>query len=357
MQSFIVLLAIVASLFAATNAFSPTNTVNRVTVRGSTVVMDGKTRVLRDRIKSVKNTRRITEAMRLVAAARVRRAQEAVLKSRPLVARLQGLYKDLLAAVKQEDLELPILEVRDVKKVSLVVITGDRGLCGSYNSAVIKATTRRIARLKEQGIEVELVLVGRKGQQWWAKKGLPIGGTFPLGNNPSPEVGARLSNFLIARFLSKRVDAAEVIYTRFNNLISSEPSIRTLLPLSLTGIESENDEIFMMTSEDGKLTLKRAEKEEEAPFGSVDAIFEEEPSEILKTVLQLYFGSTVMRCMQESVASELASRMTAMQSASNNAKKITTVLSQVYNRARQASVTQEMLEIVAGASSMTEGKE
>lgn len=238
-----------------------------------------------------------------------------------------------------------------MKKVSLVVVTGDRGLCGGYNSAVIKMATKRIEKLKEQGIKVQLVLVGRKGDQWFGKRPTPIAGKFELGNVPQASVGSELSNLLIAQFLTEEVDAAELIYTRFINLISCEPSIRTLLPLTLSGIESDMDEVFMITTKDGKMVLdkKIAQAEAEAePLG--DFIFEDEPAEILNTMLTLYFSATVMRCMQESVASELASRMTAMAAASNNAKKIAATLSQAYNRARQAGVTQEMLEIVGGAS-------
>lgn len=346
----ILLLLVVLS---AVVAFSPTNNVIRNYIRGNTVVMDGKTRVLRDRIKSVKNTRRITEAMRLVAAARVRRAQEAVLKTRPLLSQLQLVYKTVLDACNQEEIDLPILEVRDVKTVGLVLVTGDRGLCGSYNSAVIKATTKRIQKLNSQGINVQLVLVGRKGEQWFVKRPTPVAATFTLGNIPQPSVGSQLSNLLIAKFLAAEIDAAEIIYTRFNNLISSEPSIRTLLPLSLTGIESEEDEVFKVTTKDGKMIMQK-QPAEGTPASMPDYIFEDEPAEILSTMLTLYFSATVMRCMQESVASELASRMTAMQSASNNAKKIVNRLSQVYNRARQATITQELLEVVAGASALSD---
>lgn len=194
----------------------------------------------------------------------------------------------------------------------------------------------------------QLFLVGRKGEQWFTRRDVPIAGTFKLGNVPQVTVGSGLANTLVAEFLAKEIDAAEIIYTRFNNLISCEPAIRTILPLSLTGIEEEEDEVFKLTTSDGKLSLKKEApaKEELTP----DFIFEDEPAKILNTMLTLYFSSTLMKCMQESVASELSSRMTAMQSASNNAKKIVTLLSQSYNRARQASVTQEMLEIVAGAS-------
>jgi F-type H+-transporting ATPase subunit gamma len=196
------------------------------------------------------------------------------------------------------------------------------------------------------------VLVGRKGDQWFSRRSTPIAAKFTLGNVPQPSVGSSLSNFLIAQFLSKEIDAAEIIYTRFNNLISCEPSIRTMLPLSTTGIESEEDEIFKITTKDGKMTLAKSNSAASTDqLFQADYIFEDEPADILDTMLTLYFSATMMRCMQESVASELASRMTAMQSASNNAKKLTNVLSQVYNRARQATVTQEMLEIVAGAGS------
>lgn len=194
--------------------------------------------------------------------------------------------------------------------------------------------------------------MGRKGEQWFGRRPIPIAATFVLGNSPQPSVGSELANLLIAQFLTGESDAAEIIYTRFNNLISSEPSIRTVLPLSLTGIESEEDEIFKVTTKDGKMVLQKQAPVEEGPITLPDYIFEDEPADILNTMLTLYFSSTIMRCMQESVASELASRMTAMQSASNNAKKIVAVLSQVYNRARQASVTQEMLEIVSGASTV-----
>ena len=259
-----------------------------------------------------------------------------------------------MEACNQEDIQLPILEVRDVKKVSLVLVTGDRGLCGGYNSAVIKQVTRRVETLKEQGIESQLILVGRKGEQWFAKRPVAKSAIFPLGNVPQPSVGSELANLLVAQFLTGEIDAAEIIYTRFNNLISSTPTIRTLLPLSTTGIEDANDEIFMMTTEDGKMVVKPVDAKVDDNVAVPDYIFEDEPADILNTMLTLYFSSTIMRCMQESVASELASRMTAMQSASNNAKKLTGVLSQKYNRARQATVTNEILEISAGAAALSE---
>ena len=197
--------------------------------------------------------------------------------------------------------------------------------------------------------------MGKKGEQWFTKRPTPVVATFNLGNVPQPSTGSQLANLLVAQFLTNEIDAAEVIYTRFNNLISSETSIRTLLPLSLSGIESEEDEVFKVTTKEGKLVVLKQEditskQQQVAP----DYIFEDEPASILSPMLTLYFSTTIMRCLQESVASELSSRMTAMQSASNNAKKIGLKLAQIYNRARQATVTQEILEISAGAAALSE---
>jgi F-type H+-transporting ATPase subunit gamma len=157
--------------------------------------------------------------------------------------------------------------------------------------------------------QVQLVLVGRKGEQWFIKRETPVAASFILGNVPQPSVGSDLANLLVGQFLSGEVDAAEIIFTRFNNLISYDPTIRTLLPLSLSGIESENDEVFKVTTKDGKMTMA---KQPAAGVSEVvpEYIFEDEPVGILETMLTLYFSATLMRCMQESVASELASRMT-----------------------------------------------
>merc|ERR550537_570430 len=132
--------------------------------------MGATIRELRDRVGSVKNTKKITSAMKLVAAAKVRRAQEAVLRSRPFSETLERILGGLLQRVKTQGLDIPLLESRTVKKVGLVTITGDRGLCGSYNSAAIKQTEARIATLKEQGVEVELILIGNKGCTYFRRR-------------------------------------------------------------------------------------------------------------------------------------------------------------------------------------------
>merc|ERR1712151_9217 len=140
----------------------------------SGIVMGATIRELRDRVGSVKNTRKITSAMKLVAAAKVRRAQEACLRSRPFSETLERILGGLLKRLKTEALDIPLLEEREAKKVGLVVITGDRGLCGSYNAAAIKKTEARIAELKEQGVGVELILIGNKGGTYFKRRETPI---------------------------------------------------------------------------------------------------------------------------------------------------------------------------------------
>jgi F-type H+-transporting ATPase subunit gamma len=146
--------------------------------------------------------------------------------------------------------------------------------------------------------QTQLILVGRKGEQWFIRRPTPVAATFVLGNIPQPSVGSELANLLVAQFLTKEVDACEIIYTRFNNLISYDPSIRTLLPLTLSGIESEEDDVFKVTTKDGKMVMQKQAPVATGPVATPDYIFEDEPTEILQTMLTLYFSATIMRCMQ-----------------------------------------------------------
>merc|ERR1719395_62203 len=153
--------------------------------RVADVQMGASIRELRDRVGSVKNTKKITSAMKLVAAAKVRRAQEAVLRSRPFSETLERILGGLLQRVKTEGLDIPLLEARAVKKVGLVAITGDRGLCGAYNSAAIKQTEQRINTLKEQGVEVELICIGTKGSTYFKRRETRVREAYNCGQSPT----------------------------------------------------------------------------------------------------------------------------------------------------------------------------
>jgi F-type H+-transporting ATPase subunit gamma len=356
----------VASAFTTQHSAFTTNTpsvgerVNNVVSESSahrnrraTIVMDGKANAIRDRISSVKNTKKITMAMKLVAAAKVRRAQDAVLATRPFSETLQSVFGGLIQRLGGEVADLPLLTQREVKKVTLCTITGDRGLCGGYNSFMIKKTEARYKELKASGIDVDLVLVGKKAIKYFKNRNYPIRKKFECGQNPNAKEALAISEELLNTYLSGESDAIELLYTKFVSLIASTPSVRTLVPFSASEITTKGDEVFQLTSDDGQFGVERTElgvaEPQEFPN---DMIFEQDPIQIVNSILPLYLNGQILRCLQESVASELAARMQSMQSASDNAGELAKKLSLEYNRARQAAVTQEILEIVAGAQAL-----
>lgn len=308
----------------------------------------GQLREIRDRISSVKNTQKITDAMRLVAAAKVRRAQDAVLRTRPFSETLQQVLGNLIKRLNVDYKDLPLLAQREAKKVLMVLITGDRGLCGGYNNYVIRKAEMRAKELLKSGIEVELVTIGAKGQTYFKNRDVPIRRHFMCTQAPTADQATSISEELLADYLSGDVDRVELVYTRFVSLIASQASVRTIVPLSPQGIESDEDEIFQLTTKGGKLGVKvETIQNKESPDFPVDMLFEQDPLQILNAILPLYLNGQILRTLQESVASELAARMTAMSNASENAKELGKDLSLTYNRGRQASITQEISEICA----------
>jgi F-type H+-transporting ATPase subunit gamma len=308
---------------------------------------------IRDRISSVKNTRKITEAMRLVAAAKVRRAQEQVLRSRPFADRLARVLQNLESRLAFENTDSPLLATREVRKITLLSVTGDRGLCGGYNSQVIKKTELRFAELKRQGYEVDLVLLGRKAITYFTNRSYPIQATFTgLEQVPTAADANKVASEILADFLSGATDRVEIIYTKFINLVSSSPVSQTLLPLDPQDIAAPDDELFRLVTKDGKLTVETIEVANTQTALPSDFVFEQGPEKLLNALLPLYLNNQLLRALQEAAASELANRMTAMNNASDNAKALAKTLTLDYNKARQAAITQEILEVVAGSGTV-----
>lgn len=308
---------------------------------------------IRDRIQSVKNTKKITEAMRLVAAAKVRRAQEQVIATRPFADRLAQVLYGLQARLRFEEANLPLLRKRDVKTVGILVISGDRGLCGGYNSNVIRRAENRAKELKAEGIDYRFVLVGRKASQYFQRREQPIEAVFSgLEQVPTAAEASQIADTLLELFLSETVDKVELVYTRFVSLISSRPVIQTLLPLDPQGLEVADDEIFRLTTRGGQFEVSREKVTAAVQSFPKDMIFEQDPTQILDALLPLYLNNQLLRALQESSASELAARMTAMSSASDNAKELIGSLTLSYNKARQAAITQEILEVVGGSEAL-----
>ncbi len=309
---------------------------------------------IRDRIVSVKNTRKITEAMRLVAAAKVRRAQDQVLKSRPFADKLARVLENIQSRVQFEAVDSPLLSKRKVKAISLVCITADRGLCGGYNTNIIKKVETRYAELIKQGYEPNLILVGKKAIGYFQnrKDKYVIKSTFKeLEQVPTAIDSEGITNEVLAEFLSENSDRVEIIYTKFITLVSCAPVVQTLLPLDPQGIAEENDEIFRLTTKNSKLLVEKSniEKNDSEKLPS-DIVFEQSPNQLLDSLLPLYLQNQILRALQESAASELACRMTAMNNASDNAKELASTLNLTYNKARQAAITQEILEVVGGSA-------
>ncbi|CAE8593372.1 unnamed protein product [Polarella glacialis] len=327
------------------------------------VQMGGVDKLISDRIKSVEKTGKLTDAMRLVAAAKVRRAQDGVAKSRPFSDELSGMIKGLVKKLKGSGLEaeLPMLRVPDkVTNVGLVLVTANRGLCGAYNTFVLKMAKRRIEALNAQGIAPKLIIVGKKALASLKTRLLDVEKNYTetffgmpdsINAAKASEIGDAIRNL----FLSGEVDKVEILYAKFYNLIKNEPTIRTLLPLSPTGFDDPNDETFRMTSEDGRLKVEK-EKVPAAKARNIesDVIFDQPPEVILNSMLPLYLNSQLLSILFDAQASELSSRMTAMKAATDNAKELKKKLTMIYNKKRQEGITAEISEICAGAMALDE---
>jgi len=316
---------------------------------------------MRDRIQSVGNTQKITDAMKLVAAAKVRRAQDAVINARPFSEALVKVLFAINTRLAGEDIEVPLCDVRPVKTVLLLVCTGDRGLCGGFNNFIIRKTEQRVAELQAQGVEAKLITIGKKGSTYFGKRTgkYNVLKQFQMGQAPSTKEAQAVADEVFAEFVSEESDKVEMIYSRFVSLLAADPTVQTLLPLSAEGqvcdvngvcVDAANDEIFKLTSEDGEFSVKREKAPTEVSAFEGVMTFEQDPNQILDALLPLYMNSQVLRALQESLASELAARMNAMSTASDNAKELKKEITLIYNRKRQAKITSEIIELVAGAS-------
>ncbi|XP_020230566.1 ATP synthase gamma chain, chloroplastic [Cajanus cajan] len=319
-------------------------------------------RELRHRIQTVDATHKLTEAMKLVAAARVRRAQEAVVSARPFSSNLAAVLADVAQRLQDDGVSTPLTASRPVKTVALVVVTADRGLCGGFNKSVISKAATRIEELKKLGLGCVVISVGKKGNSFFARNGknsdpfVKVDSFIEIGGFPTAKEAQVIADDVFSLFVSEEVDKVELVYTKFVSLVRFEPVIGPLLPFVNDGNGNCGDGVFRLSTKEGKLALERDvvrfRKEGE---GLVLPLmeFEQDPVQILDAMLPLYLNSQILRGLQESVASELAARMGAMAAATDNAVELGKSLSVAYNRERQAKITGELLEIVAGAEALT----
>jgi F-type H+-transporting ATPase subunit gamma len=220
----------------------------------------------------------------------------------------------------------------------------------------------RIRELTAQGIEVLVITIGNKGSQYFKRRPqYNLVRSFALGQSPTTKEAQAIADEIFSDFVSAKVDKVEMVYTKFQSLVSSDPVVQSMLPLTPAGemcdvdgncIDPAEDELFRLTTRDGTLTLEReAVRTETAEFDQ-SLIFEQDPEQLLDALLPLYLNSVILRALQESLASELAARMNAMNSASDNAKSLGKALTTAYNRKRQAAITSQIIEIVSGANAL-----
>ncbi|KAJ4844377.1 hypothetical protein Tsubulata_002322 [Turnera subulata] len=320
-------------------------------------------RELRERINTVKNTHKITEAMKLVAAAKVRRAQEAVISGRPFAENLLRVLYDISEQLQFEDIDVPLTNVRPVKKVALLVVTGNQGLCGGFNNAVLKKAETRMLELESLGLDYTVISVGKKGNAYFKRRpGVLVDRFLEWEGFPTVKDAHVIADNAFSLFVSEEVDKVELVYTKFVSLIKSDPVIRTLLPLSPVGricdangncVDAVEDEFFRLTSKEGKLAVERDSVRMNRDGLKPLMQFEQDPVQILDSMMPLYLNSQILRVLQESLASELSARMNAMKTATDNAVELKKTLSVAYNRKRQTKITGEILEITTGAEALS----
>ncbi len=284
-----------------------------------------KLKAIRKRIGSVKNTAKITKAMKMVAAARLRKAQQAIETLRPYAYRTRDIISQLAARADFSD--HPLLEHREPKKVELLILTSDRGLCGAFNSN-INRTAERYIRVNELGhSSIELDIVGRRGLEYFKRREAPINTVFrDVLINPNQERASEIGEHAIRRFTEEGLDALYVVYNEFKSAMTQRVVVEQLLPVVPAPAESG---IFRP-----------------------DFIYEPGKREIMDAVLPGHVNVQILRMLLESVASEMGARMSAMDSATKNAGDLISRLTLQYNRARQAAITKELIEIIGGMEAL-----
>jgi F-type H+-transporting ATPase subunit gamma len=291
-------------------------------------------RDIKRRITSVQNTKKITKAMEMVAAARLRRAQMRIEATRPYAVHMMEFIAGLAKYIDVDTERFPLLrQHEEVRRVALVALTADRGLCGAFNSNIVRLTQERRREYESQGIEVELIVVGKRGVGTFRFQNVPVAGAYAgITDRPTFSDAQSLANRVAELYTTEAVDRVILVFNHFVSAMEQRVTEQVILPL-------QEQVVATYTPDDA------------APH--MDFLFEPEAEVILNDLLPSYVEMTVYRALLESTASEHGARMTAMRNASDSAGEMIDRLTLAMNRARQASITQEILEVVAGADALS----
>ncbi|MCJ7808038.1 MAG: ATP synthase F1 subunit gamma [Dehalococcoidia bacterium] len=280
-------------------------------------------REIRRRIKSVQNTAKVTKAMEMVAASKMRRAQERTIAARPYAEKMQQVLADLSAQYRFGEDVHPLLQKREVNRIALIHITPDRGLCGGLVANINRSVAGFIL---EQNVLITTVAVGRKGRDFMIRSGQEVRAEFTqLGDRPSIVDIQPITHIVIDDYTNGLIDEVYVSYTRFVNTMNQRPVLWRLLPVEPTAIE---------------------------PGQNVEYIYEPSPAEVLAELLPRFVEKELYHVILEAIASEQSARMVAMRSATDNAKEIVEELTLTYNKVRQEMITKELLDIVGGVAAL-----
>jgi F-type H+-transporting ATPase subunit gamma len=306
---------------------------------------------IKDRIDSVKNIAKITRAMEMVAAARLRKAEQRIEVLRPYADAIRRMTRQAAEAAGDVP-NLPILQEREVGSVGLLLIGGDRGLAGAFNSSVVRAGTRRAREHEREGRKPVYFASGRRIASSISFRGLQLADSFTgFTDRPAYADARRIAERLMAAYIDEEVDQVEIFYNHYKTAMSQDLVRETLLPLQKADIledEDEDDDEDGRRSDEDEATKKDRERDKRALVE-----YEPDPEEILKRLVPDYVEVSIFRALLESTASEHGSRMTAMRSASDNANEMIENLTMEMNRARQAEITQEIMEVVGGAEALS----
>jgi F-type H+-transporting ATPase subunit gamma len=281
---------------------------------------------IKTKIKSVQNTRKITKAMEMVAASKMRKAQERTRAARPYAEKIRNVAAHLSHA--NPEYRHPYLVTRDsVKKVGIIVVTADKGLCGGLNTNVLRMALAKMREWESQGESFEVCCIGNKGLGFMQRLGANVvSHVVGLGDKPHMERLIGALKIMLDGYTEDRFDRLEIFYTRFVNTMKQEPVMEQLLPLSGERLG--------------------------APEGSWDYIYEPDAKSVLDQTLTRYIEALIYQSVTENMASEQSARMVAMKAASDNAGSVIDELTLIYNKSRQAAITKELSEIVAGAAAV-----
>ena len=285
---------------------------------------------IRTKIKSVQNTRKITKAMEMVAASKMRKAQERMRAARPYAEKIRNVAAHMAQA--NPEYKHPFMVAREIKRAGLIVVTTDKGLCGGLNTNVLRAVTTQLRDAQNKGVETQATAIGTKGMQFLGRIGAKVvSNVVHMGDTPHLEKLIGAIKVQLDAFAAGQIDAVYLAYTRFINTMKQEPVVEQLLPLTAD-----------------KLTQTDAEKQ----AYSWDYIYEPDAQTVVDELLIRYVEALVYQAVAENMASEQSARMVAMKAASDNAKNVIGELQLVYNKTRQAAITKELSEIVSGAAAV-----